>query len=120
MKVERQYNESIKEGYTDIPLIDRINFVNPKHSMPGIYATTKLAAELDKIAEEIGLTKFKVRSTKFGTNVSNADIKDSFYDMKKKGWYIYKDIDDSLSGFNEVYVCSKVVNEDTVKTSDGK
>ena len=83
--------------------------------MPGIINEK----EFVKVLDGVGKDKFKVRTNRFGTNISDADIKDSWMSLKRKGWNIGKAWDSSLPGFNEIYVCEKVFNEsldeDTIK-----
>ena len=62
--------------------------------------------ELVKALNSVGLDKFKVRVNRVG--FSEADRKDSWMDMKRKGWSIDHAWDSSLDGFNEIYIFTKV------------
>ena len=106
-------DESLNESddLQNIPLVDKVNFSNVTNNrMPGLVNVKALVAELERIASEVG-PKFKIRSTRFGNNVSYSDIRDEWMTLKKLGWSIYRDNDPSIKGFNEVYVCSRLANE---------
>ena len=107
-------DNSLEEGLEDIPLIERVNFINKKvNGLPGIINIKDLIAELNRISREVGST-FKVRTSKFGTNLSYQDIKDEWLSFKKLGWFIDRSLDPSLSGFNEVYICSKICSNESI------
>lgn len=112
-------NESLKEAYfekdlSDIPLVDRLNFVNNKrNSMPNISSMKDFISALNGI----GLDEFKVRSNRFGSNLSEADLKDAWMDIRRNGWSVSRCIDNSLDGFNEVYLCKKINVNESLKES---
>ena len=112
-------NESLKEAYfekdlSDIPLVDRLNFVNNKrNSMPNISSMKDFIGVLNGI----GLDEFKVRSNRFGSNLSEADLKDAWMDIRRNGWSVSRCIDNSLDGFNEVYLCRKIGVNESLKES---
>ena len=110
-KVEEKYGTD----YSDIPLIDKFDFYNKKSNrVPGIVQIDKFIQALN----DVGINKFKVRTSKFGTNISHADIKDSHLDIRKSGWSIQKDWDSSLNGFAEVYICKKLIEENYKKMTN--
>ena len=105
---QRNSNESLKEGLEDVPFVERVSYDNGiSRGLPGIRNVNKLAAELDRIASEVG-PKFKVRTTRFGSGVSRGDLKDAWMSLKRAGWSVSEETDNSLDGFNRVYVCSKI------------
>ena len=115
--IDDEYSESLKEGLEDVPSIERVNYDNGRsNGLPGIRNVNKLAAELDRISSEVG-PKFKVRTTRFGTGVSSGDLKDAWMSLKKAGWSVSEQTDDSMGGFNRVYVCSKL-NESLDEAKD--
>ena len=59
-----------------------------------------------KALESVGEPVFKIRTTRFP--VSNADLKDSWLEIKENGWHITLTWDTSMSGFNEIYLCEKL------------
>ena len=110
-------DDSLNEGLEDVPSVERVNYDNGRsNGLPGIRNVNKLAAELDRISSEVG-PKFKVRTTRFGTGVSSGDLKDAWMSLKKAGWSVSEQTDDSMGGFNRVYVCSKL-NESLDEAKD--
>ena len=112
---ERKVKESLEESanYSNIPLVDSLSYYNNKlNRLPGL-DVAELVKTLDKIAEYFG-PKFKIRSTKFGRNISWGDIKDEWMSLRRNGWSISQDYDSSLPGFNEVYICSKIANNESL------
>lgn len=113
-------NESLNEtkeldeatgDYSGIPLIDRIDFRNKKvNGMPGIYPTKDFVKALNDVGEDF----FKVRTTKFGSNLSDADLNDEWMTLKRYGWSIQRVNDSSLEGFNEVYLCKKIKQQESL------
>jgi len=113
---ERKFKESLEESanYSNIPLVDDgLSYYNNKlNRLPGL-DVVELVKTLDKITEYYG-PKFKIRSTKFGRNISWGDIKDEWMSLRRNGWSISQDYDDSLPGFNEVYICSKIAKNESL------
>lgn len=98
--------ESLGNDYSNLPMVE-IHFVNNCHNgLPGIVNLSKLIQEF----EDTGYDTFKVRTTHFGKNICYADIKDEFNiaTYKRLGWSVGKDWDTSLSGFNEVYIVTRM------------
>lgn len=98
----------LKESYgmdlSDIPEIRSIKYSQTKYAYnpPGINNMKSFI----KALEEVGLDKFKIRTTRFP--LSQRDIKDEWMDLHKNGWSITTCYDSSLDGFNEVVVCKKI------------
>jgi len=103
-KADELIGESLTEGYEDIPLIDRIDFENKSKWYPSIIPFNDFIDALNKVGKDV----FKVRTTKFGKNLSNADLTDEWMNIKKNGWSIQLANDSSLPGFKEVYICRKI------------
>ena len=108
------YEEHIEEGlekdYSDIELIDRFDFENKgARGLPGINNIKGFIDALNKVGKD----EFKCRTTTFGKNISDNDIKDAWMDINRNGWSIGRAWDSSLSGFNEIYICKKIkdINE---------
>jgi len=97
-------NESLGDDYSNIELIDNFEFENQmKNGLPGIYPLNKFINALNNIGKD----KFKCRTTRFGKNISLADIQDENFSLDRNGWTIFRDWDTSLKGFDEVYICIK-------------
>lgn len=83
-----QYNgfKSLNEDLDEIPIVDRLNFINKRRSgMPGIANIN----EFINCLNATGKDKFMVKETKVGSNLSLADLKDEWMTLKKKGWKWY-------------------------------
>lgn len=83
-----QYNEfkSLNEDLDEIPVIDRLNFINKRRNgMPGIANINEFVDCLNAVGKD----KFMVKETKVGSNLSLADLKDEWMTLKKKGWKWY-------------------------------
>ncbi len=102
-------NESLNESMdlSDVEEVKEIKFKNDRvNNLRGIFSNILFIDALN----EVGLDKFKIRTSRL-KNVSQGDIKDSWYDLKRNGWSVSIERDDSLNGFNEVYVFEKIQNE---------
>lgn len=100
MKILKEYYEV---DLSHIPEIKSISYSQTKQSLlPGV-PNMKLFI---KSLEDVGLDKFKVRSTRFP--LSRGDIQDEWLGFKKNGWSISVCYDTSLDGFNEVVICKKI------------
>lgn len=108
--------ESLKEGlgrdYSNIPEVTEFNFVNKMHDksglLPGIIPMRGFIRTLEQMAAKVGPV-FKIRKSRFGKYISDADIKDERGDIEKDyGWSITGDWDTSMSGYNEVWICKKL------------
>ena len=83
-----QYNEfkSFNEDLDEIPVIDRLNFINKRRNgMPGIANINEFIDCLNNVGKD----KFMVKETKAGSNLSLADLKDEWMTLKRKGWKWY-------------------------------
>lgn len=83
-----QYNEfkSFNEDLDEIPVIDRLNFINKRRNgMPGIANINEFIDCLNNVGKD----KFMVKETKAGSNLSLADLKDERMTLQKKGWKWY-------------------------------
>ena len=83
-----QYDElkSFNEDLDEIPVIDRLNFINKRRNgMPGIANINEFIDCLNAVGKD----KFMVKETKAGSNLSLADLKDEWMTLKKKGWKWY-------------------------------
>lgn len=90
-------------NYSDITEVKHINYSQPRdaHIPSGIWHIKKFVSAL----EEIGKPIFKIRTSRFP--LSNSDISDAWMDLNEYGWSIRLAIDESMIGFNEVYICKK-------------
>lgn len=83
-----QYDElkSLNEDLAEIPVIDRLNFINKRRNgMPGIANINEFIDCLNAVGKD----KFMVKETKAGSNLSLADLKDEWMTLKRKGWKWY-------------------------------
>ena len=83
-----QYDEfkSFNEDLDEIPVIDRLNFINKRgNGMPGIANINEFIDCLNAVGKD----KFMVKETKVGSNLSLADLKDEWMTLKRKGWKWY-------------------------------
>ena len=83
-----QYDEfkSFNEDLDEIPVIDRLNFINKRRNgMPGIANINEFIDCLNSVGKD----KFMVKETKAGSNLSLADLKDEWMTLKRKGWKWY-------------------------------
>ena len=83
-----QYDEfkSFNEDLDEIPVIDRLNFINKRRNgMPGIANINEFIDCLNAVGKD----KFMVKETKAGSNLSLADLKDEWMTLKRKGWKWY-------------------------------
>ena len=83
-----QYDEfkSFNEDLDEIPVIDRLNFINKRRNgMPGIANINEFIDCLNNVGKD----KFMVKETKAGSNLSLADLKDEWMTLKRKGWKWY-------------------------------
>ena len=78
--------KSLNEDSDEIPVIDRLNFINKRgNGMPGIANINEFIDCLNAVGKD----KFMVKETKAGSNLSLADLKDEWMTLKKKGWKWY-------------------------------
>lgn len=104
------YDESLNEDLSEIKEIKQLDFSNNRvNNLRGIFSTKSFVDTLNKV----GLDKFKIRTSRL-RNISNGDIKDAWYDLKKNGWVVSIKRDPSLSGFNEVYVFEKIKKNESL------
>ena len=114
--LNEKLNESLTEDLdlSEVEEIKSIPFENKRtNNLRGLFSVDSFVFALNKV----GLDKFKIRTSRL-KNVSNSDIKDAWMDLKKKGWSVSTERDNSLDGFNEVYVFEKITNE-SMKESYG-
>jgi hypothetical protein len=99
--------ESLNEDLSSIQEVKQLNFNNNRvNNLRGIFSVKNLVKALN----DTGLDALKIRTSRL-KNVSQGDIKDAWYDLKRNGWTVSIERDPSLSGFNEVYVFEKIKNE---------
>ncbi len=96
---ECKLNEDV--SYSDLPEV-RINFVNKARI--GISPIKNLINEF----ESQGFDIFKVRTTRFGSNISDGDVNDAWLDFKRQGWSVEKWYDKTKPGFQEFYIVRKI------------
>ena len=78
--------KSFNEDLDEIPVIDRLNFINKRRNgMPGIANINEFIDCLNAVGKD----KFMVKETKAGSNLSLADLKDEWMTLKRKGWKWY-------------------------------
>ena len=107
--IKDPFYESLTESLdlSEVEEVKELPFDNKRvNNLRGIFSTKDLVDALNKT----GLDKFKIRTSRL-KNVSQGDIKDAWMDLKRKGWSVSITRDDSLKGFNEVYVFEKTINE---------
>ena len=83
-----EYNDdgTLKEDLDEIPIVDRLNFINKRRNgMPGIANINEFIDCLNAVGKD----KFMVKETKVGSNLSLADLKDEWMTLKRKGWKWY-------------------------------
>lgn len=96
--------ENLDNDYSNIPEVKALNYVvrGNGYSMPGINNIKQFV----KALEDTGYDEFKIRTSR--CPISNEDLKDSWLDLKKLGWGGSKTWDTSLSGFNEIFLFSRI------------
>lgn len=95
--------EGMGEDYSDVPEVRSLEYREPPRSnfLPGIRNVRGFVAALEKT----GYDKFKMNSCR--CPASQADLQDSWMDLKKYGWYWSRTWDTSKPGFNEIYLFYK-------------
>ena len=107
---EDNFDESLKEDLDEIPVVDRLNFINKRRNgMPGIPNIN----EFIDCLSATGKDKFMVKETRVGSNLSLGDLKDEWYTLKKYGWKWY--IKNVPGEFLTYYVFEKINKSEDMK-----